>query len=84
MSDVGYGKIQWYGFHKCEAGGKSEVNTVKNDLYKIFDGWSELVIDLIRATKAEDVIRRDVYDRYPTIPWNKGRVILVGDAAHAM
>ncbi|KAL0343694.1 UNVERIFIED_CONTAM: Zeaxanthin epoxidase, chloroplastic [Sesamum angustifolium] len=34
---------------------------------------------------AEDaILRRDIYDRTPTLSWGKGRVTLLGDSVHAM
>lgn len=42
------------------------------------------VTDLIEATPEEDVLRRDIYDRPPIFQWTDGRVVLLGDSAHAM
>ncbi len=42
------------------------------------------MVDLIKATPEEDVLRRDIYDRAPMFMWSKGRVALMGDSAHAM
>lgn len=53
-------------------------------LLKIFDGWCDNVIDLLRATDEELILRRDIYDRAPTFTWGKGRVTLLGDSIHAM
>lgn len=38
----------------------------------------------LQATPEQDVLRRDIYDRIPILQWGKGRVTLLGDAAHAM
>jgi zeaxanthin epoxidase len=56
----------------------------KKRLLEIFDGWCDNVVDLINATDEEAVLRRDIYDRPPTINWGKGRVTLLGDSVHAM
>lgn len=42
------------------------------------------VTDLIMATREDDILRRDIFDRPPTMTWYKGRVVLLGDSAHAM
>lgn len=42
------------------------------------------VVDLIKATPEEDVLRRDIFDRPPVFKWFDGRVVLMGDSAHAM
>ncbi|XP_066342969.1 zeaxanthin epoxidase, chloroplastic-like isoform X2 [Miscanthus floridulus] len=83
-SDVGAGKMQWYAFHNEEAGGTDPENGKKKRLLEIFDGWCDNVVDLINATDEDAVLRRDIYDRPPTINWGKGRVTLLGDSVHAM
>ncbi|KAG4386490.1 hypothetical protein AAZX31_11G054600 [Glycine max] len=83
-SDVGAGKMQWYGFHQEPAGGADIPNGKKERLLKIFKGWCDNVIDLIHATEEEAILRRDIYDRTPTFTWGKGHVTLLGDSIHAM
>ncbi|KAE9596671.1 hypothetical protein Lal_00007834 [Lupinus albus] len=83
-SDVGAGKIQWYAFHQEPAGGIDKPNGKKERLLKIFEGWCENVIDLLHATDEQEVLRRDIYDRTPTMTWGKGSVTLLGDSIHAM
>ncbi|KAG4403772.1 hypothetical protein AAZX31_01G173200 [Glycine max] len=83
-SDVGAGKMQWYGFHQEPAGGADIPNGKKERFLKIFEGWCDNVIDLIHATEEEAILRRDIYDRTPTFTWGKGRVTLLGDSIHAM
>lgn len=83
-SDVGDGKMQWYGFHKEPQGGKDNENERKQRLLGIFGDWTDMVTDLIRATPETDVLRRDIFDRPPVFKWTKNNVILLGDSAHAM
>ncbi|RYR28599.1 hypothetical protein Ahy_B01g052743 isoform B [Arachis hypogaea] len=83
-SDVGAGKMQWYAFHKEPPGGVDSPNGKKERLLKIFEGWCDNALDLILATEEEAILRRDIYDRIPTLTWGKGRVTLLGDSVHAM
>nr|XP_027193423.1 zeaxanthin epoxidase, chloroplastic-like isoform X2 [Cicer arietinum] len=83
-SDVGAGKMQWYAFHQEPAGGYDAPNGKKERLLKIFEGWCDNAIDLIVATEEVAILRRDIYDRTPTLTWGKGRVTLLGDSVHAM
>ncbi|KAG8082219.1 hypothetical protein GUJ93_ZPchr0014g46769 [Zizania palustris] len=83
-SDVGAGKMQWYAFHKEPAGGIDPENGKRKRLSEIFSCWCDNVIDLINATDEEAILRRDIYDRPPTMNWGKGRVTLLGDSVHAM
>ncbi|KAK7263131.1 hypothetical protein RJT34_30716 [Clitoria ternatea] len=83
-SDVGAGKMQWYAFHKEPPGGVDPPNGKKERLLRIFEGWCDNAVDLIVATEEEAILRRDIYDRIPTLTWGKGRVTLLGDSVHAM
>ncbi|KAI3936292.1 hypothetical protein MKW92_041488 [Papaver armeniacum] len=65
-TDVGGGKMQWYG------------------LLELFGKWCSEVVTLISETPEHMIIRRDLYDRDMLYTWSKGRVTLLGDAAHAM
>ncbi|XP_021274355.1 zeaxanthin epoxidase, chloroplastic isoform X2 [Herrania umbratica] len=82
-SDVGAGKMQWYAFHQEPAGGV-DSHGKKERLLKIFEGWCDNVIDLLLATAEDDILRRDIYDRTPSLTWGRGRVTLLGDSIHAM
>jgi len=52
------------------------------DLLKEFEGWDDRVNQLI--TSAATTKRWALYDRAPLATWTKGRIGLLGDAAHAM
>lgn len=47
-----------------------------------FRGFADPVPELIAATPPDRVLRNDIVDRPPALPWAVGRVGLVGDAAH--
>ncbi|KAL0450348.1 UNVERIFIED_CONTAM: Zeaxanthin epoxidase, chloroplastic [Sesamum latifolium] len=83
-SDVGGGKMQWYAFYNEAPGGVDAPNGKKERLLKLFEGWCDNVIDLLLATEEDAILRRDIYDRTPTLSWGKGRVTLLGDSVHAM
>ena len=54
------------------------------DALRRFGAWAAPVPELIGATPAHDVLVNDLVDRPPRKLWGRGRVTLVGDAAHAM
>lgn len=83
-SDVGGGKMQWYGFNKEPARGTDTPGTRKERLLDIFGDWTHHVTDLLKATPEEEILRRDIFDRPPIFKWTDGRVVLLGDSAHAM
>jgi salicylate hydroxylase len=47
-----------------------------------YAGWHPQVLAVIRATTK--LFRMALYDREPLATWHVGRVVLLGDAAHAM
>ncbi|MEU0564843.1 FAD-dependent oxidoreductase [Nonomuraea sp. NPDC005983] len=47
-------------------------------------GWHEPIPALLAATPPETVLRHDIYDLDPLPSYAKGRIALLGDAAHAM
>ncbi len=53
-----------------------------NDLACEFEGWDARLTDMIAA--ATDTKRWALYDHTPLERWTKGRLALLGDAAHAM
>ncbi|WP_166237741.1 FAD-dependent monooxygenase [Paenibacillus turpanensis] len=84
LSHLGDGNVFWF----------SAVNGPENQIIpqgfrkktalSLFRGWYEPVLEAIRATEEEAILSHDIYDRVPLPQWGKGRVTLVGDAAHPM
>ena len=54
------------------------------ELMAQFPGWHEDVIGLFRNAPPEGTAKWALYDRDPLPFWTKGRVTLLGDAAHPM
>ena len=52
-------------------------------LHQLFAGFPPTVGDLIAATPAEAIIATDIHDLQPLATWHRGRIGLLGDAAHA-
>lgn len=71
------GRIYWYSTANRAPGGQDD------DPQQLFAGWHDPIPALLAATPA--VLRNDIYDlRTPLVPFVQGRVVLLGDAAHAM
>jgi 2-polyprenyl-6-methoxyphenol hydroxylase-like FAD-dependent oxidoreductase len=56
----------------------------KGELFHLFEKWHDPIPAIIEATPAEDLIVNDIFDRRPPRRLSRDRVVLVGDAAHAM
>jgi salicylate hydroxylase len=54
----------------------------RDELAASFDGWDPRVVGLLE--KVESCFWWGLYDRKPLAAWTKGRLVLLGDAAHPM
>lgn len=80
---VGAGEIYWYGefVHPEGASFADELAAART----YFAGWSPWAQDLVAATAPSQLMRHDVYHLPGGCPsYVQGRVVLTGDAAHAM
>jgi 2-polyprenyl-6-methoxyphenol hydroxylase-like FAD-dependent oxidoreductase len=51
-------------------------------LRRAFSDFACGIPELIAATPAEAILQNDIFDRRPVRRWHRGRVVLLGDAAH--
>jgi 2-polyprenyl-6-methoxyphenol hydroxylase-like FAD-dependent oxidoreductase len=66
-----------------EPNGKDEPGQVKKKIQSIYSVFGKIPSQLIEATPEENIIRSDINDFVPIQQWWKGRIVLLGDAAHA-
>ncbi len=76
-------EIYWFATANTPAGGSQSPTERKEFLRQRFAGWHDPVMRLIEATPAEQILHNDIYDFPPQSCWSQGRVVLLGDAAHA-
>ncbi|XXF77880.1 FAD-dependent monooxygenase [Myxococcaceae bacterium GXIMD 01537] len=81
---IGFGEVYWFSTLNAPAGGHDAPGHAREHLLEIFRGWHEPVAGLLEATPEELIVRTDINDRPPAARWTKGRVTLLGDAAHPM
>jgi 2-polyprenyl-6-methoxyphenol hydroxylase-like FAD-dependent oxidoreductase len=53
-------------------------------LRRLFSPWAAPVPQLLKMTPPNSVLTNDILDHEPRLPWHRGRIIMVGDAAHAV
>jgi 2-polyprenyl-6-methoxyphenol hydroxylase-like FAD-dependent oxidoreductase len=69
------GRFYWYGTANQPAGTASEPT--------VFESWHDPIPWLIAAS--EKILQNDIHDlTTPLMPFARGRIVLLGDAAHAM
>jgi 2-polyprenyl-6-methoxyphenol hydroxylase-like FAD-dependent oxidoreductase len=74
------GRIYWYATSNRPAGQPGEP---RGEVVEAFGAWHDPIPALL--AKTEEVLQNDIYDLpTPLVPFVQGRVILLGDAAHAM
>ena len=78
------GRIYWFATLNEPEGAPDPETGRKQRLLKLFFTCRTPVQDVIEATEEAAILHNDIYDRPPLAHWSKGRVTLLGDAAHAM
>ena len=78
------GRIYWYATLNALEGAPDPQAGRKERLLKLFSTCHALVTEVIEATEEAAILHNDIYDLLPLAHWSKGRVTLLGDAAHAM
>jgi 2-polyprenyl-6-methoxyphenol hydroxylase-like FAD-dependent oxidoreductase len=80
---IGHGDVYWYLTLDAPAGGNDAPGTLRAKLNVLAAPFPAPIPALIAATDPAHVIRTDLSDFAPISRWHRGRVALLGDAAHA-
>jgi FAD-dependent urate hydroxylase len=75
-------RIYWGVLNAEPAGGKDPPGRVHALLLGHLRGFPKALQELVEKTPEEAIDRTDIYDRDPERTWVRGRVALLGDAAH--
>lgn len=77
-------QIYWFAAANRPAGSQDPPQGRKAELQAMYAGWLDPVERLIEAAPEATILRNDIFDRDPISTWSRGRVLLLGDAAHPM
>ncbi|GAC1679911.1 MAG: FAD-dependent monooxygenase [Ktedonobacteraceae bacterium] len=79
-------RVYWFAVENAPEGTNNFATPEarKQHVQKLFKGWHEPIEEVISGTPAEKTFSTDIWDIDPLPAWTRGRVALLGDAAHAM
>ncbi|MBL8757678.1 MAG: FAD-dependent monooxygenase [Phycisphaerae bacterium] len=73
-------RFYWWVTTPAPPGGRAPDE--QREALRLLDGWAEPARAIVGATPPDAVLRNDICDRPPLRTWRRGRVLLLGDAAH--
>ena len=83
FSALGPRQVYWFAPVTAPAS-SARRGSLSAELAERYAGFPTPIPAIIERTPMEEIIRTDLYDLSPLKRWWQGRVILLGDAAHAM
>lgn len=75
-------RVYWWATRPAPEGERDEPGERRVFLRNLFCDFNNGIGEALEATAAEAILRHDLYDRDPIERWSRGRVTLLGDAAH--
>jgi 2-polyprenyl-6-methoxyphenol hydroxylase-like FAD-dependent oxidoreductase len=84
FSGVGGDTVYWFAPITAPAGTPWDQDGLKGRLLERYAAFPAIVAETIEATPAEAIMQTDLSDFPPIDTWHHRRVVLLGDAAHAM
>jgi 2-polyprenyl-6-methoxyphenol hydroxylase-like FAD-dependent oxidoreductase len=80
---AGPGRVYWYCFEAVPERAPAPERP-RDEFLRRYGGWFDPIPALIESTEPGAIERTFTYDRPPRRSWGRGRVTLLGDAAHPM
>src|SRR6266545_1025286 len=80
---AGSGRVYWYCFEAVPEGAPAPERP-RDEFLGRYGAWFDPIPALIESTEPDAIEPTFTYDRPPRRTWGRGRVTLLGDAAHPM
>jgi 2-polyprenyl-6-methoxyphenol hydroxylase-like FAD-dependent oxidoreductase len=80
--NTGGDRFTWYATANTDRDHIDSLKGRQHELLRMFAGWHEPVENLIAATEEGAILKNGAYDLPALKCWGRGRVMLLGDAAH--
>jgi 2-polyprenyl-6-methoxyphenol hydroxylase-like FAD-dependent oxidoreductase len=84
IAPLGGGRCYWYASANVTSNSAAPPGCRRAELLELFAHWHAPIPELIASTPEEAILLNDIFDRPPRASWTRGRVALLGDAAHPM
>jgi 2-polyprenyl-6-methoxyphenol hydroxylase-like FAD-dependent oxidoreductase len=81
---IGGGRVYWFVSESAPEPEAPVISGDKERLARLVAGWHDPIQAAIASTPAEAISGTGIYARAPARTWGRGRVTLLGDAAHPM
>src|SRR5262245_17182976 len=83
LVDIGAERTYWFATKNAPEGETDEPGGRKAEIRRRFSDWHDPIAAVAEAADENEILRNDVYYLEPLQRWSSGRVVLLGDAAHA-
>lgn len=78
----GPNRVFWYATRNAPEASPDPPDGRKAEVRRLFQNWHQPIPEAIEATPQTEILRNDIVDRKPLSRWGRGRITLLGDAAH--
>jgi len=75
-------RVFWYATRNAPEASPDASDGRKAEVRRLFQNWHRPIPEVIEATPETEILRNDIVDRKPLSRWGRGRITLLGDAAH--